>query len=240
GRGCDGSRRGIDEGGGCAGRVWVGRGRGVRGDGGEGDIGRGGRGARAIWGVLWKRSRAKLVEILRPARNRDALDPLDETLPRDSENARGARAVPVREVEDFENVLLLHLAEGRHLAVPFPARGERVPENTRNRFHLRDHLRGEMVLAKGLVLLQEHDPLDQVPELPDVPGPPVAAQDLLHLRRDRGEPLPEFLVVELEEVPGQEQDVFSPFPKRRQENGDDLEPVVEILPEAALLRSEEH
>ena len=135
-------------------------------------------------------------------------------------------------------MLLLHLAEGRHLAVPFPARGERVPENARNRFHLRDHLRGEMVLAKGLVLLQEHDPLDQVPELPDVPGPPVAAQDLLHLRRDRGEPLPEFLVVELEEVPGQEQDVFSPFPKRWQENGDDLEPVVEVLPEAALLHGQ--
>ena len=95
-----------------------------------------------------------------------------------------------------------------------------------------------MILAQRLVLLQKHDPLDQVPQLPDVARPAVASEDLLDLRSDGGEPLPEFLVVEGEEVPGQEQDVLSPLPERRQEDGDDLEPVVEVLPEATVLHRE--
>src|SRR5882672_10733286 len=200
------------------------------------DIPRNATGARSDFSrESWKESRAKLVEILRSPRRRDSFDPLDETLPRDPENASRARTIPVGEVQDFQDVLLLHLGECRHLAVPFPARGERVAENTGHRLHLGDHLRREMILAQRLVLFQEHDPLDQVPELPDVAGPAVAPEDLLDLRSDGGEPLPEFLVVEAEEVPGQVQDVLSPLAKRRQEDGDYFQAVVEVLPEDSLL-----
>src|SRR5206468_12948235 len=92
-----------------------------------------------------------------------------------------------------------------------------------------------MVLAQSVVILQQHDSFDQVPELADVPGPAVGTNDLLDLGRDRSEPFPEFLVVVVEEVADQELDVLPPLPKRRQQNGNDFEAIVQVLAKAAIL-----
>src|SRR3989454_3320323 len=176
----------------------------------------------------------RIVQSARSARRRDPFDPFDQALPGDPEDARRAGAVSFREVEDLEDVLLLHLRERRHVAVSIAARGERVPENAGHRLDLRDHLRREMVLAQRLVFFEKDDPLDQIPELPDVSRPTVGAEDLLDLRGDRGEPFPELLVVVAKEVTREKLDVLAAIAQRGQEDRHHLETVVEILPEAAL------
>ena len=80
---------------------------------------------------------------------------------------------------------------------------------------------------------QHHHGLDQIPELADVAGPGRVHQPLERLRRDP----PEGALVGPgklpDEPPDQEGDVAPPLPQRRKIDVEDVEPVVEVVPEFA-------
>jgi hypothetical protein len=72
-----------------------------------------------------------------------------------------------------------------------------------------------MILAEDLVIFEEDDPLEEVPELTHVPRPSVTLEDGLDLGIDVEEGLPELLVVEREEVAGEVEDVVPAFAQGR-------------------------
>src|SRR6266498_1921828 len=67
---------------------------------------------------------------------------------------------------------------------------------------------------------------DDVLQLADVPGPLVGLEDLARLARDGG---PLAAAVLRGEVLGEERHVLEPLAERRDPQGDDVQPVVEIL-----------
>lgn len=80
-------------------------------------------------------------------------------------------------------------------------------------------------------LEQDHGMLDDVLELADVPWPGPCLEGFDRGIGEAGDlggaavPGPEMV----EEVPGQDRDVFGPFPQRRYADGYDPETVVEVL-----------
>ena len=86
------------------------------------------------------------------------------------------------------------------------------------------------------VLVAEDDgPFDDVLQLPDVAGPVVFHQQFLRHAGDGLDMLVEFLVVGVDEVVGQNDDIILPVPEGREEDGNDLEPVIEVISEDLLL-----
>src|SRR6185503_18901082 len=79
----------------------------------------------------------------------------------------------------------------------------------------------------------DHQPLHLVLELADVAGPVVAHHQLHRLLAEAPDGLADLVGVALEEMIGEDRDVLAPLAERRQPEREDLEPVVEILAEAA-------
>src|SRR5262245_36070588 len=109
---------------------------------------------------------------------------LDQALAGDAEDAGRAALVPCGEAENLADVLGLHLRER--------GKRERV---LRRRYRLggsddpsREFGR-QVVGQQALPLLEQHDALDQVPQLAHVSRPGVAAQHLGGWRRDLAEAL---------------------------------------------------
>ena len=94
------------------------------------------------------------------------------------------------------------------------------------------HVRREVLLADHVALHQDHGALDGVAELADVPGPGVALEhvherggrDALHVLAGLGVEL-------LDEVVDEERHVLAALLERRQPDGEDVEPEVEVLAE---------
>jgi hypothetical protein len=76
--------------------------------------------------------------------------------------------------------------------------------------------------------VQDHHALDQVPELPHVPGPRVPHEDLHGLCRDAREGPVQPARDLLHEVLDQNRDVLAAMPERREVDVQDVEPVVEV------------
>ena len=88
-----------------------------------------------------------------------------------------------------------------------------------------------------LVIAQKHGPLNAVLQLPNVAGPVVCHQHVNGGRGDADDVLVVLPGVALHEIVGQEQNVGAPLPQRRDVDGEDVQPVIQVLPE--LLRLDE-
>src|SRR5712691_4955112 len=95
--------------------------------------------------------------------------------------------------------------------------------------------RGKMVAVDDTAVADQHRPLDAVLQLADVPGPVVAHEHVDGGRGDAADVLPVGGRVLLDEMVGEEKDVGPPLAQRRQEDAEHVEPVVQVLPEGALL-----
>src|SRR6478672_11318650 len=145
---------------------------------------------------------------------------------RDTEIASGRGHVPVGLLERAENEVALEgvagLLEqrlaGRRAGVQL---GEVV-------------LHREVLVADPLLVADRDESLDEVLELPDVARPPVRGQDFYRRIRDPEHRLPELDPVALEKQPGQFRQVVEAFAERRHPNGDDVDPVVQVLAEPPL------
>jgi hypothetical protein len=84
------------------------------------------------------------------------------------------------------------------------------------------------------VSFQDHDPLDEVLELPDVAGPRVALEHLEGVFPDPFQVAPLLAVVPLDEVGRQHRDVLGALPKRGDPDGDHVQPEVQVGPEPPL------
>src|SRR5438445_4459933 len=108
------------------------------------------------------------------------------------------------------------------------------------RFHALDRTLAPECLRQRLdaqhVPRPQHDgPLQHVLELADISGPVVSLEDDHGLRSDAARLLAEVLAELLQEVRDEEGDVLATLPERGQLDGDDVEPVVQVLPEDTIL-----
>src|SRR5688572_4897573 len=156
------------------------------------------------------------------------------------EQLRRAALVAAGPVERALDDLALHLAE-RVLEIdpvlrelPALDHGAQHVEGRVGSRRRRSDGRGQMLRLDALPCVQEHDPLEEIPELPDVPGPGIGKEHPLRVRLDAREALGEGGVELREEVARQREDVFPALPDRRHADRDDLEPVVEVLAETLL------
>ena len=85
-----------------------------------------------------------------------------------------------------------------------------------------------------LAVAHEHRPLDDVLQLADVAGPVVADERVDRRRRDALDLLAVIGRELLDEVVGEQQDVGLPLAQRRDEDGEDVEAVEQILPQRAV------
>src|SRR5712692_3667065 len=95
-------------------------------------------------------------------------------------------------------------------------------------------LQRQIFLRDVFLVTHGNQPLDQVLELPDVPRPPVFLQ---HRHRRFGHALnalPESRVVAAQKELRQLRNVLGAFTERRQLDGDDVDSIEQVFPEAAL------
>src|SRR5262249_8853176 len=93
----------------------------------------------------------------------------------------------------------------------------------------------EILVGNPVLVGYRNDPLDQVLEFPDVPGPPVGAEDA---ERRIGNPLntlAKLLVITANEEPGEVWQVLEPVTKRRHADGNDVQSPVKVFAERSLL-----
>ena len=102
----------------------------------------------------------------------------------------------------------------------------------RSYYELRDDIREQ----KGVAIGKEHGPLHDGLKLTDVAGPAIVGQGFESLGADAPYPLAELIVETLQEMLGQRGDILLALPQRRKFEEDDVEAVVEILPEGSLLQ----
>ena len=135
------------------------------------------------------------------------------------EDLRGAGFILAGCFQDPADMPLLHFGKGAQLFVR-ESRGRglfRAWRATGNR--------------QPLALCEKHFPLDQVFQLTDIAGPWPAEECLFGFRRQPLDLLAQLPAVSVEKVVGKEENVPVPLAQRGRGNGDDVEPVVEILPE---------
>ncbi len=91
---------------------------------------------------------------------------------------------------------------------------------------------GEDVGGDQVAPGEDGGPLNDVLQFPDVAGPAVVLEGLESLRREPADILPDAAGVLGEKVERQGLDVLAPLPQGGEGDGDDVEPVVEVFPEA--------
>src|SRR5262245_30725178 len=174
--------------------------------------------AAAPWG---------LVPVLAPAVVRDAVlvDLVVHHAAADAEELRGFLLHPVAALERFEQGGLLQLLEVQEID------GE-----------LRGHVDAVLAVDQGqvgrpdrLALAHQHGALDGVLELAHVAWPAVFLERLHRVGAEAGDLASQLLGEVPEEVLRQRQDVLAPLAERRYRQVDDVQAVVEVLPEPALL-----
>ena len=85
-----------------------------------------------------------------------------------------------------------------------------------------------------LPVAHQHRPLEDVFQLPDVAGPVIAHEHVDGGRRDALDDLTVLVRELLEEVIGEQQQVGFALAERRHEDGEHVEPIVEVLAEGIL------
>ena len=133
-----------------------------------------------------------------------------------------ALTLPESRAQRRRDVVLLHLLEGQ------PGRerrgaGRRLPGDE-----------GEVRGAEDAALAGHEGPLDGVFELAHVPRPVVVHEQAQRLLGDAGHLAAQLVGEAVEELLREERHVLDPLPKRREVDVDHVEPVVEVVAEAAL------
>src|SRR5438445_474305 len=147
-----------------------------------------------------------------------------EGLSRDAEDARRFALVP-HPFHAAHDVAALEFLQGLEL----------VGARRRSGGGGRHERPGEVGSLDTLRVPEQDEPLDQVLQLAHVAGPHIAAQLALRVGREPPDPLVEGRVVLGEEVAGEGQDVVAALAQGKKGHGDHVEPVEEVLAEAALL-----
>ncbi len=80
----------------------------------------------------------------------------------------------------------------------------------------------------------DHQPLDQVPQLPDVSGPFVLLEDRHRIRGDFFHPQPLLLPVQLEKMPDQQRNILPALAEGRHHDRHDVQPIEEVFPKGAF------
>ena len=159
-----------------------------------------------------------------------ALDHLVEGRRLDLQQLRGALLDPAGRFERADDQPRLHvvddLPEGnpvaRHVEVRQIERGRRLDD-------VGDQLGTDLALDG-----QHRRPLDHVLQLPHVAGPVIRLQQLQCPRRQLQVGLAVLLPVPGEEAPREQRNVLPALAQGRQLDGDDVQPIVQILPERAV------
>jgi len=157
---------------------------------------------------------------------------LVEQPPVDVQEPRGLAAVPAGLAQGFDDHVALDVGQDgleRHAAAderadiqPPPSRAGRRPV-----------VQLEMIGRDDASGRQHDRALNRVLELPDV-ARPVAGQEPLHrVVADLGRRRPRRRAVLVEEVRHEGRDVLAALAQRRQGDADDVQPVVQVLPEPA-------
>src|ERR1700722_13597434 len=143
-----------------------------------------------------------------------------------AECARRGCLVPTERLENLLHVASLHLFDGNDRR----RRAARVETHAR-RLELPDALR-QIVDTHGVELGEGGGSLDAVLELADVAGPGVTGEALGGGARQPDDALG---FAAMQEALREQEHVVLPLPQRGDLNLDDVDAVIEVLPEAALL-----
>ena len=171
--------------------------------------------------VAGRRRRARLAVCLRVL-----VELAIQRLAIEAEALRGARLVAGLVLEHALDELALELGE-RH-----PARDRGAEEVGGPALA---HVRRQIVVGDQLALAQRDAALEHVHQLAHVAGPVIGEQQVLRLGRQAHPARRRLLRAELREhVLGERHDVLGARAQRRQIEVDDVEPVVEVLAEAAV------
>ena len=98
----------------------------------------------------------------------------------------------------------------------------------------RDEISSLSVELQDRTGAQDHGPFNDAFELPDVAGPRVFLKGLHRLLLDRRDLFAQFPGISRYEGLGQQRDVLLPLPQRGDRDGEDVEPIVKVLPKPAL------
>src|SRR2546422_5797257 len=136
---------------------------------------------------------------------------LDQPLSRYPEDAGRTALVAGGETQHLTDVLGLDLRQRRKRT-----RVGHVGSFTERAGTASQHLGRQVLALHAARFLQEHHPLDQVPQLAHVARPRVAEEMLRGFRRQFGELLLKLARELVQKVTRQEQDVVASIPERRQ------------------------
>src|SRR5687767_3347472 len=146
---------------------------------------------------------------------------------RDAQIAGRSGDVPVRFFERSKNEVSLERIAGFL---------EQRLAGGRRRVEPRKVVLERKILVCDPILVADRDQaFDQVLQLADVSRPPVRLQDLQRRVGDTAHRLPELAAVPLQEQSCQLRQVVDALPKRGHPDRDDVDPVIEVFAEAAVL-----
>src|SRR5581483_1733890 len=151
------------------------------------------------------------------------------------EHLRRARLIEVGLAQRLLDDLALELVDG--IAERLPALEHLLLDGPRVVVAAADALR-EVVDPDRRPLAEDEDALDEVLELADVAGPRVAEEGVDRLGTERLLRDPHLAALRLREVAEEEQEVVAALAQRGQVHGHDVQTVVEVGPEAAVLDRE--
>src|SRR5438552_2307641 len=154
---------------------------------------------------------------------------LTEGLTRYPKDFRGFALVRLHALHDLADVGTLDLGERSRLLAG-GLRDNLLPD-------LGGKLHRQVLGLDGLRAAENDQTLDQIPELPDVPGPLIAGHQTLRVRCEALDGLVEARVRVEDEVAGQREHVVPPFAERRDVDRDHVEPVEQVLAELAVLHA---
>src|SRR5258706_7538827 len=89
------------------------------------------------------------------------------------------------------------------------------------------------VYGERVAVAQDHGPLDDVLEFPDVAGPFVRLKQRQRRPADLPDALPGLRGIPLDQIFDEERDVFRTLAERRHSDGKDVQPIEQILPECS-------
>ena len=98
-----------------------------------------------------------------------------------------------------------------------------------------EHVARQVVGRDVPALAQNDRPFHGVFQLADIAGPVIALQGLHGLRREVEDLFSDLRAVFFQKTGGKQRDVAQAFGERRNLNGDDVDAIIQVLPEATLV-----
>ncbi|MCZ7626787.1 MAG: hypothetical protein M5R38_14335 [Candidatus Methylomirabilis sp.] len=92
-----------------------------------------------------------------------------------------------------------------------------------------------MVDRQPITMTPQDGPLDDMAQFPDIAGPGIVHEGAGGPVVDGEDRLPVLRIERIQEMAGEQQDILAALAQRRQIDGDDGQPIVEVLPESGGL-----